>query len=291
MFEDEEQEEAFQILKNKLCNALVLALPYGPEDFVVYCNVSGLGLGCVLMRRGKVISYASRQLKIHEKNYTTHDLELGAVLFSDHDCEIHYHPGKANVVANALSRKGRIKPRRLQAMNMAIESDEAWYYLDRIWVLLIGDVRTLIMDEAYKLKYLVHPGADKIYYDLRDMYWPSGLLQQPEIPEWKWERIALDFVMKLPRSSGHDTLPYEIIAKHGVPILIIFDRDSRFTSRFWQSMQEALGTRLDNEYVLPSIDRWSKRAYNSNLGRHAQSIHHGLRGKLGRSSSIGRVFL
>ncbi|GKC66489.1 putative reverse transcriptase domain-containing protein [Tanacetum coccineum] len=220
-------------------------------------------------------------------------------LFSDHDCEIHYHPGKANVVANALSRKGRIKPRRLQAMNMA------------------SDVRTLIMDEAYKLKYSVHPGADKIYYDLRDMYWPFGLLQQHEIPEWKWERIAMDFFMKLPRSSGHDAiwvivdrftksahfLPIredykmdrlarlylsEIIAKHGVPILIIFDRDSRFTSRFWQSMQEALGTRLDNEYVLPSIDRWSKRAYNSNLGRHAQSIHHGLRGKLGRSSSIDK---
>ncbi|GJW66786.1 putative reverse transcriptase domain-containing protein [Tanacetum coccineum] len=201
-------------------------------------------------------------------------------LFSDHDCEIHYHPGKANVVANALSRKGRIKPRRLQAMNMAIESDEAWYYLDRIWVLLIGDVRTLIMDEAYKLKYSIKAEHQR----------PFGLLQQHEIPEWKWERIAMNFFMKLPRSSGHDAiwvivdrftksahfLPIredykmdrlarlylsEIIAKHGVPILIIFDCDSRFTSRFWQSMQEALGTRLDNEYVLPSIDRWSKRAY------------------------------
>nr|GEV21691.1 retrotransposon protein, putative, Ty3-gypsy subclass [Tanacetum cinerariifolium] len=69
----EEQEEAFQIIKGKLCNAHVLALPDGPEDFVVYCDASGLGLGCVLMQRGKVIAYASRQLKIHEKNYTTHD--------------------------------------------------------------------------------------------------------------------------------------------------------------------------------------------------------------------------
>ncbi|GJR85771.1 putative reverse transcriptase domain-containing protein [Tanacetum coccineum] len=78
----EEQELAFQTLKDKLCNTPVLALPDGPEDFVVYCDASGLGLGCVLMQRGKVIAYASRQLKIHEKNYTTHDLELGAVVFA-----------------------------------------------------------------------------------------------------------------------------------------------------------------------------------------------------------------
>ncbi|GJT28330.1 putative reverse transcriptase domain-containing protein [Tanacetum coccineum] len=78
----EEHEEAFQILKDKLCNAPILALPDGPEDFVVYCDASGLGLGCVLMQRSKVIAYASRQLKIHEKNYTTHYLELGAVVFA-----------------------------------------------------------------------------------------------------------------------------------------------------------------------------------------------------------------
>ncbi|GJY23135.1 putative reverse transcriptase domain-containing protein [Tanacetum coccineum] len=78
----EEQENAFQTLKGKLCDAPVLALLEGPKDFVVYCNAFGLGLGCVLMQRGNVIAYASRQLKIHEKNYTTHDLELGAVLFA-----------------------------------------------------------------------------------------------------------------------------------------------------------------------------------------------------------------
>ncbi|GJY97170.1 putative reverse transcriptase domain-containing protein [Tanacetum coccineum] len=78
----EEQELAFQTLKDKLCNSPVLALPDRPEYFVVYCDASGTGLGCVLMQRGKVIAYASRQLKIHEKNYTTHDLELGAVVFA-----------------------------------------------------------------------------------------------------------------------------------------------------------------------------------------------------------------
>ncbi|GKA76785.1 putative reverse transcriptase domain-containing protein [Tanacetum coccineum] len=235
----EEKENAFQTLKDKLCNAPVLALPEGPKDFVVYFDASGLGLGCVLMQRGKVIAYASRQLKIHEKNYTTHDLELGAV-----QPEI----------------------------------------------------------PEWKWEGTLHLGADKMYYDLRDRYWwsrmkkdiavyvsrcltclkvkaehqrPSGLLQQLEILEWKWKGIAMDFVMKLSRtSSGHDTiwiivdrltkfahfLPMredykmdrlarlyqnEIVARNGLSISIISYRDSRFTSRFWQSMQEAFGTRLD----------------------------------------------
>nr|GEX22233.1 beta-lactamase/transpeptidase-like protein [Tanacetum cinerariifolium] len=150
-----------------------LALPDEPEEFVVYCDTSGLGLGCVLMQRGKAIAYASGQLKIHEKNYTT---QLGEELsmrqhrwielFSDYDCEIRYHPGKANVVADALSRKERVKPKRIQPTNMTLQSS--------------------IKDKIPR---------------------PSGLLQQPEIPERKGERIAIDFVTKLPRtSSGHDTI-------------------------------------------------------------------------------------
>ncbi|GJV51395.1 putative reverse transcriptase domain-containing protein [Tanacetum coccineum] len=161
----EEQEKAFQTLKDKLCNAPVLALPDGPKDFVVYCDASGIGLGCVLMQRGKVISYAYRQLRIHEKNYTTHDLKLDVVvfalkiwrhylygtksviytdhkslqhifnqkelnmcqrrwieIFSDYDYEIRYHPGKANVVADILSRKERVKPKRVRAINMTLQS-------------------------------------------------------------------------------------------------------------------------------------------------------------------------
>ncbi|GKA20997.1 retrotransposon protein, putative, ty3-gypsy subclass [Tanacetum coccineum] len=149
----EDQESAFQLLKQKLCEALILALPEGNDDFVVYYDASHQGLGAVLMQREKVIAYASRQLKPHEENYTTHDLELGAVVFAlkiwrhymygtkctvftdhkslqhildqkelnmrqhrwlellaDYDCEIHYHPGKANVVADALNRTKRIKP-------------------------------------------------------------------------------------------------------------------------------------------------------------------------------------
>nr|GEV75056.1 retrotransposon protein, putative, Ty3-gypsy subclass [Tanacetum cinerariifolium] len=267
----------FWLREDKLCNAPVLALPDGLEDFVVYCDASGLGLGCVLMQRGKVIAYASRKLKIKKKNYTTHDLELGAVvfalkigrhylywkksviytdhkclqhifnqkelnmrhrywieLFSDYDCEIRYHPGKANAVVDEEASGESAGLQKGFDEMIERKDDGALCYLDRIWVPLKGDVRTLIMDEAHKSKYSIHLGAKKTYYDLRDRYWwlrmkkdtavyvsrcltylkvkaehqrPSGLLQQHEILEWKRERIAMDFVTKLPRtSSGHDTI-------------------------------------------------------------------------------------
>nr|GEX35419.1 putative reverse transcriptase domain-containing protein [Tanacetum cinerariifolium] len=162
---NEEQEFAFQTLKDKFCNVPTLALSDGPEGFVVYCDAFRIGLGCVLMQRSKVIAYASRQLKIHEKNYTTYDLELGAIvfsfkiwrhylyrtksviytdhkslqhifsqkelnmrqrrwieLFSDYDYELRYHPGKVNVVVDALSKKERVNPKRVRAMNMTLQS-------------------------------------------------------------------------------------------------------------------------------------------------------------------------
>nr|GFC58219.1 putative reverse transcriptase domain-containing protein [Tanacetum cinerariifolium] len=103
----DKQEAAFQLLKQKLYSAPILALPEGAEDFVAYCDALHKGLGAVLMQREKVISYASRQLKIHEKNYTTHDLELGT----------------ANVMADALSRKEWIKPLRVRALVMTIGLD------------------------------------------------------------------------------------------------------------------------------------------------------------------------
>ncbi|GJS19709.1 putative reverse transcriptase domain-containing protein [Tanacetum coccineum] len=183
----DEQETAFQTLKDKLCNAPVLALLDGPEDFV-----------------------------IQEKNYTTHDLELE--LFSDRDCEIRYHPSKVNVVADALRLDEQLEYR----------SDEALYYIDRIWAPLMGDVRTLIMDEAHKSR--TSSGHDSIWVIVDRLTKSAYFLPIPE--DFKMDRLARLYLN-------------EIVARHGVPILIISDRNSRFTSRFWKSMQDALGTRLD----------------------------------------------
>ncbi|GJS51794.1 retrovirus-related pol polyprotein from transposon TNT 1-94, partial [Tanacetum coccineum] len=274
----EKEEEAFQTLKNNLCNAPILSLPDGIEDFVVYCNASNQGLGCVLMQRGMVITYASRQLKIHEKNYTTHDLELGAIvfalktwrhylygtksviytdhkslqhifdqkelnmcqrrwieLFSDYECGIHYHPGKANVVADALTQSEAFKQEnvlaeRLHGLDQQMErkEDGNLYFMDRIWVPLVGDVRIVILNKAHKSRYSVHPGADKMYHDLRDMYW--------------WPVMKKDIAIYL------------------MPVSIILDQDGRFTSHFWQTVQKALGTRLDLSTAYhPQTDKQSER--------------------------------
>ncbi|GKB71039.1 putative reverse transcriptase domain-containing protein [Tanacetum coccineum] len=246
--------------------------------------------------------------------------------------EIRYHPGKANVVKDALSRKERIKPLRVRAfvltigLNLPVQileaqvkarkeknygtkdlcgmikklekcTDETLCLNRRSWIPCRGNLRELIMHESNKSKYSVHPGSDKMYQDLKKLYWwpnmkaeiatyvnkcltrskvkaecqkPSGLLVQPESSR-NWENITMDFVTKLPKTStGQDTiwvivdrltksahfLPMketdsmekltrqylkEVVSRHGVPVLIISDRDSKFTSHFWKSLNEALG--------------------------------------------------
>ncbi|GKA71648.1 putative reverse transcriptase domain-containing protein [Tanacetum coccineum] len=109
----DKQGAAFQTLKNKLCSALISALPQGAENFIVYCDASHKGLGAVLMQNEKVIAYASRQLKIHEKNYTTHDLEFGALMFTLKILR-HYLYG---------TKKERIKPLRVRVLVMTIGLD------------------------------------------------------------------------------------------------------------------------------------------------------------------------
>nr|GEV15302.1 putative reverse transcriptase domain-containing protein [Tanacetum cinerariifolium] len=328
------------------------------------------GLGVVLMQREKVIAYASRQLKVNEKNYRNHDLEFGAVVFalkiwrhylygtkytvftdhkslqhildqkelnirqhlwlellSNYDCEIRYHPGKANVVADALSRKEWINPLRVRALVMTIEAirmeklepsaDGTLCLNNRSWLPYYGDLRTVIMYESHKSKYSIHPGLEKMYRDIKKLYWwpnmkanistyvskcltcakvkaehqrPLGLLVQPKIPEWKWDNITMDFVTKLPNSSqGYDTIwvivdrltksaifipmrekdPLdklarlylkEVVIKHGIPVSIICDRDPRFSSNFWKSLQKALGTSLDMSTAYhPETDEQSER--------------------------------
>ncbi|GJT31461.1 putative reverse transcriptase domain-containing protein [Tanacetum coccineum] len=315
----EKEEHAFQLIKHKLCSAPILALPEGSEDFVVYCDASHKGLGAVLMQREKVIAYASRQLKIYEKNYTTHDLELGSVVFalkiwrhylygtkctvftdhkslqhildqkelnmrqrrwlellSDYNCDIRYHPGKANVVVDALSRKERIEPLRVRALVMTIGLDLPKQILEaqiealklenlenedvggmirrdipkeklepradgtlclngKSWLPYYGDLRSVIMHESHKSKYSIHPGSEKMYQDMKKLYW--------------WPNMKADIATYVSKcltcakvKAEHQRPSGLIVARHGIPVSIICDRDGRFTSNFWKSFQKALGT-------------------------------------------------
>jgi hypothetical protein len=418
---NDECEASFQELKRRLVTAPVLTLPSNKEGFVIFSDASYKGLGCVLMQQGKVIAYASRQLKNHERNYPTHDLELAVVVFAlkiwrhylyeskcevytdhkslkyiftqkdmnmrqrrwielikDYDCCILYHPGKANVVADAFSRKSRgktsnsmagldqlakqfgmiqfdtrsttggmslaaftIQPMLTDRIKVAQEKDPELKELrekasqgeahgfnvasngllrtnDSRMVLPKDDkLRTEILEEAHKTQYTVHPGSTKMYQDLKKIYWwsgmkrdiaeyvarcatcqqvkakhqqPAGPLQPLSIPEWKWDQIAMDFVVGLPRvPSGQDAIwvivdrltksahfvPYnmndsmqkmaelyirEIVRLHGVPVSITSDQDPRFTSKFWRGLQEAMGTKLNFSTAYhPQTDGQSER--------------------------------
>ncbi|GKD49626.1 putative reverse transcriptase domain-containing protein [Tanacetum coccineum] len=214
-----------------------------------------------------------------------------------------------------MIKKGKLNHPKQERLEP--RTDRTLCLRNKSWLSCYGDLRTLIMHESHKSKYYVHPGSDKMYQDMKKLYWwpnmkadiatyvskcltclkvkaehqkPSGLLVQPEIPQWKWDNITMDFITKLPKtSSGYDTiwvivdrltksahfLPMrendpmerltrlymkEVVTRHGIPVSIICDRDGRFTSNFWRSFQKALGTRLDMSTAYhPQTDGQSER--------------------------------
>ncbi|GKD03692.1 putative reverse transcriptase domain-containing protein, partial [Tanacetum coccineum] len=321
-------------------------LPEGSEDFIAYCDASKKGLGVVLMQREKVIAYASRQLKIHEKNYMTHDLKLRAVVFAlkiwrhylyGTKCMVFTnHKRKANVVADALSRKERDQPLRVRALVMTIGLDLPKQILNaqtevrkpknlknkdvggmlvknskdpekfrmeklepradgtlclngRSWLPCYGDLRTVIMHESHKSKYFIHPGSDKMYQDMKKLYWwpnmkadiatyvnkcltcakvkaehqrPSGLLVQPKIPEWKWDNITMDFVIKLPKSpQGYNTI-WVIVDRLTKSAIFVPMRETNPMDKLARMYlkENALGTNLDMSTAYhPQTDGQSER--------------------------------
>ncbi|GJW79760.1 putative reverse transcriptase domain-containing protein [Tanacetum coccineum] len=245
--DEEEHEKHLKIIWELLKKerfAPILALPEGTEDFMVYCDASLKGYGAVLMQREKVIAYAFRQLKCvvftdHKSlRYILNQKKLNLrqrrwiELLSDYDCEIRFHPRKANVVADALSRKERENPLRVRALMMTVHNDLPKQIRE-------AQGEAMKRKNSHKSKYSIHPRSDKMYQYLKLLYWwpnmkadiatyvskcftcakvkaehqkPSGLLQQPEIPVWKWERITIDFVSGLPRTScGIKAAPYEAL--------------------------------------------------------------------------------
>ncbi|GKB46654.1 putative reverse transcriptase domain-containing protein [Tanacetum coccineum] len=208
-------------------------------------------------------------------------------------------------------------PEALRTEKLEPRTDGTLCLNGRSWLPCYDDLRTMIMHESHKSKYSIHPGSEKMYQDVKKLYWwpnmkadiatyvskcltcakvkaehqrQSGLLVQPEIPQWKWDNITMDFVTKLPKSSqGYDTIwviidrltksaifipmketdPLEklarmylkeVVTRHGIPVSIIYDHDPRFASNFWRSLQKALGTSLDMSTAYhPQTDGQSER--------------------------------
>nr|GEX54211.1 putative reverse transcriptase domain, ribonuclease H-like domain, aspartic peptidase domain protein [Tanacetum cinerariifolium] len=215
----EDQEMAFQILKQKLCEALILALPEGNDDFVVYCDASIQGAVVFSLKIWRHYLYGTKCIVFTDHKSLQHVLNQKELnmrqrrwlkLLADYDCEIRYHPGKANVVADALSRKRIIKSRQVKPLYVRTSNGH-----DTIWV---------IMDRLTKSAHFI----------------PTRETKNMDTLTW----LCIN----------------EIISRHGVPISIISDHDSHFTSRLWQSLQNALGTQLDMSIAYhPETDGQSER--------------------------------
>ncbi|GJY73123.1 putative reverse transcriptase domain-containing protein [Tanacetum coccineum] len=276
---------------------------------MVYCDASHKRLGVVLMQKEKVIAYASRQLKIYEKNYMIHDLELGVVVFAFNMWRHYLYDTKCIVFTDHKSLQHILdqkelnmrQRRRLELLKILKAQSEARkeenYGTEDLcgmikklkpradgtlclngksWIPNLGNLRRVIMPESHKSKYSIHPGSDKMYQDLKKLYWwtnmkaeiatyvgkcltyakvkdeyqkPSGLLVQQVIPVWKWENITMDFVTKFPKTStGQDTI-WVIIDRliKSVHLLPMKENDSmdKLTRQYLKEVVSKHGTQLD----------------------------------------------
>nr|XP_009777849.1 PREDICTED: uncharacterized protein K02A2.6-like [Nicotiana sylvestris] len=321
-------KKIFEELKKRLTSALVLTLLEGTEWFVVYFDSSGIGLGCVLMQHCKVIAYASRQLKAHEKNYPTHDLELAVVVFAlkiwchymygvhvdifpyhksllyifkqrelnlrqrrwlellkDYDVDILYHPGKANIVVDTLSRCSMGSLAHVKADNRTmikevhllaylgvrlLDSENGGIVLqNRAKSSLVAEVKEKQFGDPYllQLKEGIHKHKTMVFEQGGDdgtLSYRGRLcvLDVDGLREWIMSEahnsrysIHPDRLTKsahfLPVKTTDSAEDYaklyiqEIVRLHGTPLSIISDRGAQFTTNFWKSFQKGLGTRVN----------------------------------------------
>ncbi|GJZ09978.1 putative reverse transcriptase domain-containing protein [Tanacetum coccineum] len=282
--------------------APILALPEGSEDFIIYCDASIKGKNESPLRvRSLSHDYG---LNLPNKFWMLKTVRRKPENIKNED------------VGGMLLENSK-DPEKFRTEKLEPRADGTLCFNGRSWLPCYGDLRTVIMHESHKSKYSIHPGSDKMYQDMKRLYWwpnmkadiatyvskcltcakvkaehqrPSGLLVQPDIPQWKWDNITMDFVTKLPKSSqGYDTIwvivdrltksaifvpiretdPLEklarmylkeVVTRHGIPVSIICDRDPRFASNFWRSLQKALGTNLDTSVAYhPQTNGQSER--------------------------------
>ncbi|GJX91822.1 retrotransposon protein, putative, ty3-gypsy subclass [Tanacetum coccineum] len=289
---NEEREKSFEELKQRLVSAPILTLPSGSGGFQIYSDASKKGLGCVLMQHGKVIAYASRQLKPYEVNYPTHDLEISKPLKSGMIAGIKV---EEEIIRDLERLDIELCVRGQSETEFRVDDDGILWQGTKLCVPEDPTLREALMTEAHSSPFSIHPGSTKMYHDLKQHFWWSGMKRDVATFVSKclicqqWDEISMDFVTGLPRTRKHDAIwvvvdrltksahflpirkdypvskiaemfQQEIIRLHGTPSAIVSDRDPRFTSRFWKGLQKAWGTRLKFSTAFhPETDGQSER--------------------------------
>nr|GEX29062.1 hypothetical protein [Tanacetum cinerariifolium] len=272
-------EAAFKFLKQKLCSAPILALPKGRENCV--------DTKCVVFTDHKILQHILDQKELNMRQ------QRWLELLSDYDYEIRYHPRKANVVA--ARKEENFINEDLQGMINKLQSraDGTLCLNNRSWISCFGDLRALIMYESHKSKYSIHPGSDKMYQDLKKLYWWPNIKAEIAIYVTARQDIIWVIVDRLTKSAHFlpmredDTLEKltrqylkEVVSKHRVPDLIISDRDGKFTSHFWKSLNKALA---GSESRPPMLNKENYVPWSSHILWYAKS---GPNGKLIHNSIL-----